>query len=395
MKSLALISGKGGSGKTTIGLSIASLLSQCEIRIMLIDCDLNTNGATYFFEDMLNEYQHVTTFTELIENGFSDSKQIMQINDNFSFIPSIKRITKENSASYKYNSNDQIYIDQLQMYCQNNYDVVIYDCQSGYTDVLSLILPKTDVNLVVMEADKISTAALRSLYIKINSLIGHSKVFQIFNKVTVDDKDYYSKLIFGTMFINVGAILFDGSIRRAFAVSKLPEVEGEGAIFGTQVCELCLAIINDSLIRQRIEMYLLKLRMYNKEQEINLTIKSIEDNNNQIDISDRNKKIMKMMTTSSFMVSVIALVASFCTVFFSMREVRVWESSATVILSMLIMTFFAVFVTFFLQETKKEKRERKIKYSTEEVNQHKIQVLKKEYRDLEIQLSEMQNNLKK
>lgn len=49
-KTLALISGKGGSGKTTLGLSLASLLSSCNIKVLLVDCDLSTNGATYFYE---------------------------------------------------------------------------------------------------------------------------------------------------------------------------------------------------------------------------------------------------------------------------------------------------------------------------------------------------------
>ena len=39
-KSLALISGKGGSGKTTIGLSMAALLSSCSLKVLLVDCDL-------------------------------------------------------------------------------------------------------------------------------------------------------------------------------------------------------------------------------------------------------------------------------------------------------------------------------------------------------------------
>lgn len=45
---IAFLSGKGGSGKTTLALSMADLMSKCKIKTLLIDCDLSTNGATYF-----------------------------------------------------------------------------------------------------------------------------------------------------------------------------------------------------------------------------------------------------------------------------------------------------------------------------------------------------------
>lgn len=41
-KVLALLSGKGGSGKTTLALSIASMLSNCCLKVLLVDCDLST-----------------------------------------------------------------------------------------------------------------------------------------------------------------------------------------------------------------------------------------------------------------------------------------------------------------------------------------------------------------
>lgn len=50
--SIAFLSGKGGSGKTTLALSMADLLSRCGIRTLLVDCDMSTNGATYFYESL-------------------------------------------------------------------------------------------------------------------------------------------------------------------------------------------------------------------------------------------------------------------------------------------------------------------------------------------------------
>jgi cellulose biosynthesis protein BcsQ len=46
--SIAIISGKGGTGKTLIAASLGYLLSHCGFRTLLIDADLYTNGLTFF-----------------------------------------------------------------------------------------------------------------------------------------------------------------------------------------------------------------------------------------------------------------------------------------------------------------------------------------------------------
>lgn len=91
------------------------------------------------------------------------------------FMPSIVRITKTNSESYQYNEEDFKRIKSIDEKLRENYDVIIYDCQAGYTDVLKLLLPYVDVNLVVMEADAISSAAIRSFYLKIGDLLNEKK----------------------------------------------------------------------------------------------------------------------------------------------------------------------------------------------------------------------------
>ncbi|MCL2220821.1 MAG: ParA family protein [Oscillospiraceae bacterium] len=55
IESLAIISGKGGSGKTTLAISLSQLLATCGKRVLLINCDMSTHGATYFFESLLSE----------------------------------------------------------------------------------------------------------------------------------------------------------------------------------------------------------------------------------------------------------------------------------------------------------------------------------------------------
>lgn len=46
---IGFMSGKGGAGKTSLALNVAKFCADNESKILFIDCDANTNGATMFF----------------------------------------------------------------------------------------------------------------------------------------------------------------------------------------------------------------------------------------------------------------------------------------------------------------------------------------------------------
>ena len=106
-KSISLLSGKGGSGKTTLALSMASMLSKCNIKVLLVDCDISTNGATYFYENKLNyKKNYITSFYEVIFHQ-NNKVNFIKINNHFDFMPSITQITKKNTKTYSYR-NDSV-----------------------------------------------------------------------------------------------------------------------------------------------------------------------------------------------------------------------------------------------------------------------------------------------
>lgn len=47
---ISLISAKGGMGKTSIAVNIAHAATEIGLKVLLIDCDLRTMGATYFYK---------------------------------------------------------------------------------------------------------------------------------------------------------------------------------------------------------------------------------------------------------------------------------------------------------------------------------------------------------
>lgn len=174
MKTIALLSGKGGSGKTTLGLTISSIMSNAGLKVLLIDCDFSTHGATYFFEEQLPQNRETISFFDVVEYKVLQSKtdditidDFIKVESGFYFIPSVMQIT-DSTDHFDFMSSDETrntiwgFIHDLEMLTP--LDVIIFDCQAGSSSILPSLLVHVDIALMVMEPDKVSSSALRSLY---------------------------------------------------------------------------------------------------------------------------------------------------------------------------------------------------------------------------------------
>ena len=271
-KSLALISGKGGSGKTTMAICMASMLAESGQKVLLVDCDLSTNGATFFFEDLVNEQKdRIFSFTDIIgfisgEEKVGRSNAIKRLDrneaeylyvaENFAFIPSIM------PSDLRTNLFDDINIKKYSTEFPNIYlllkepfDIVLFDCQAGYSEALEYVLPVSDYTLLIMEADAISSAAARNLYIKTEKLMINKKTYQIFSKVTEEEKAVYGQILLGTFYTNIGAVIFDWNVRKAFGLAKIPDVKSAKSEFGMQIYDICTTIFSSKTIKDALQMY--------------------------------------------------------------------------------------------------------------------------------------------
>ena len=252
---ISLLSGKGGSGKTTLALSFATMLSDCKIRTLLVDCDLSTNGATYFFEDQMSDDGYLTTFIDITLQRQELPYKPHIVNEFFDFLPAQKNLRQVDALStYGRHGNIELlssYFEKI----KRNYDVILLDCQAGYTDLLDFIIPFSNFNLVIMEADAISSAAIRNLYLKVATLMGESKFYQVFNKVTPDEYDIYRKVTGGTFFTNVGTITFDWSIRKAFSLAQIPDLKNAHSEYGFQIYEICKAVFIGARYQERLAIF--------------------------------------------------------------------------------------------------------------------------------------------
>ncbi len=375
-RSISLLSGKGGSGKTTLALSIASMLSSCGIKVLLIDCDLSTNGATYFYEDKLaKQKKQITSFYDILfknqaKNTKVDDYNFVSINDSYDFLPSITKITKKNNRIYTFkNDGGFTFYNNV----KDTYDVILFDCQAGYTDVLKLILPIMDINLVVMEADAISSAAIRSLYLKIGDDINEKNIYQVFNKASQEEYDIYSKVSGGTAFTNIETIKFDWKIRKAFSVKQIPDMENTSASYGEQIYSICSILFPNDEIKEKLKTFITLLKIHRcKEEELRVQ-NTLTDLKRQY--KSRNKKAIRSVSYIFLLMICIA----FCVVFFFGVENHLFNNN--IIFVPIIMSLLTLVVSFInIFDVNKDKKD-----FYKDINKAEMQLKNIEYKKQKLQ----------
>lgn len=275
---IAFLSGKGGSGKTTLALSMADLLCRCGMRILLVDCDLSTNGATYFYESQLSAWNKVkplkvVSFDDILNVGsYVDDCIPLEIRPKLDFIPSIPEISSQHliKGRVSHSQDSDINLSKFLNQARQNYDVILFDCQAGYTEILPMLLPLMDVDLFVLEADSISASAMRSLHLKVGNFLGHARLYQIFNKATSEEFEIYSKIV-GTFFTNIGTLLFDWKIRQAFSRTQIPDLENTSAKYGSDLCAISQIILSDKDSQKKLGRFSAQLTYRQLEEKYKQT----------------------------------------------------------------------------------------------------------------------------
>ena len=328
---ISLLSGKGGSGKTTLALSFASMLSDCKIRTLLVDCDLSTNGATYFFEDQMSDDGYLTTFIDIALQQQELPHKPHIVNDFFDFLPAQKNLRQVDALStYGRHGNIKSLFSYFESIKQN-YDVILLDCQAGYTNLLDFIIPFSNFNLVIMEADAISSAAIRNLYLKVSSLMEQSKFYQIFNKVTSDEYEIYRKVTGGTFFTNIGTITFDWSIRKAFSLAQIPDLKNTNSEYGLQIYEICKVVFMGAKYQERLAIF--NLNYYIEKIDV-------EMNNLKCELRDEKKTYThnKISQRLSMMLSLLGCCVAFpIMLLLSNNQLEVFFENLTIDISMLVL----------------------------------------------------------
>lgn len=299
---ISLISGKGGAGKTVLGLSIAKILSEVKFKVLFVDCDFSTHGASYFMEDELDPEMKYSSFVNILT--YKSSNNILKTKEGFSFLPSTLDPvnTKEIIDTLGFNVTPS---------CFNEYDYVIFDCQAGYASLTEDLLRISNKNIIVLEADAVSSSALRVLYLQLSKLLGSKNTWQIFNKLTEEERKIYGNISDGTFFTNLPPVPFDWKVRGAFALGKIPGLFGKDSVFGIAVIRFLKIVLRE---RRDILANIEKEAVGDWYVEIINNIENLEiekEKINQLSVNKKRKQYQNRMTYISIFIGVFSVSITF------------------------------------------------------------------------------------
>lgn len=299
-QTLCILSGKGGAGKTVLGLSMARVLAEAGISCLFVDCDVATHGATYFFEAELGEVD-VTSLADLLK---SEHKEPIPLNTKFgfSFLPST--LSPENDDFRQHHRVPEAF--KAIALLAREYDACILDCHAGFSQVVLQAAGQSDKNLIVLEPDAISSAALRVLSLQLGAKVSSSNTWQIFNKLTEEERIVYEKIFGGTLFPNLPPIPFDWQVRAAFSTREIPGVLSESSAFGLGV----LRVMKTLFPGRANELKELENRTVGKWYEkISNSLKALELQKEELALIDSKVRKIKTLRQTQFAFSGFATVA--------------------------------------------------------------------------------------
>lgn len=178
---IAFMSGKGGVGKTGLAINVANFCAENGAKVLLVDCDLNTNGATTFFQlsrntrmlfrrqqDVLTMHEVMSTILDKVEMGTAEEQNgfaLLPINikKNLDFIPAGNDNHTYGDYKYEGDKSPQIEAELLQYFSnwKNNYELIILDFGAGEGTFNSLLSRIVNKICIVMTPDALSRQAVR------------------------------------------------------------------------------------------------------------------------------------------------------------------------------------------------------------------------------------------
>jgi septum site-determining protein MinD len=170
IKALAIVSGRGGSGKTLVATALAEAMSICDKRLLLVDADFGTGGLSYYLG--FNVYGKVLNgLTELLQRKQQPAASVIvasareEFVQYYPFLRKIKLLPIGRKRLMK-QSEELVSPGSLQSLidsCAADFDYVIFDCRGGVDeDSLSVCAAVNDI-LVIIETDAAAIRASQDL----------------------------------------------------------------------------------------------------------------------------------------------------------------------------------------------------------------------------------------
>jgi chromosome partitioning protein len=189
MKTIAVNSIKGGTGKTTLTVLLINGLIKAGCRCLAIDTDASNNSLSFYFDDSRELAQCKTIFDLFMGANIKDCAK--RINENLDLIRGDVRLNE-------FRSTDSL--KKLKKHLQGlEYDFVIIDTSPTYDNIIGNVLTASDILLIPVQQDLFNYQALRYQFEKLADLeldnLDTHIIFNQFEKTLNENHDTYRNQI--------------------------------------------------------------------------------------------------------------------------------------------------------------------------------------------------------
>ena len=173
-RTIAITSGKGGVGKTSIAVKISKILAEWDYRVLLFDCDYNlSNTAVKLGIPLTDNFN-------LLLKGEKTLEQCLFRDKNFHVLSGCNGNLDLFDHHLKL---DKIIIDLLTS-CEKKYDFIILDCPAGISREALSLNAYSDFRFFVIAPEKSSITDSYSLIKVLHNKYGINNNHLIVNKIS-------------------------------------------------------------------------------------------------------------------------------------------------------------------------------------------------------------------
>ena len=193
MKTIAIHSIKGGTGKSTMSVLLANALSGAGYDCLVIDADASNNSLSFYLDDStgLDLMEGKKTIFNLFAGETKAEDCIIKIRENLSLIRGDVRLNE-------FRSTDSL--KRLKRALEGlNYDFCIIDTSPTYDNIIGNVLTASDILLIPVQQDMFSYQALKYQFEKLADLeldkLDIHIIFNQFEKPLNDNQNTYRNQI--------------------------------------------------------------------------------------------------------------------------------------------------------------------------------------------------------
>ena len=191
MKTIAVNSVKGGTGKSTLTVVLINALTGAGCRCLALDADASNNSLSFYFDDSatMELVPGKSIFDLFIGSKIEDCT--IRINDRLDLIRGDVRLNE-------FRSTDSM--KKLKRSLQGlEYDFVIIDTSPTYDNIIGNVLTASDILLIPIQQDVFSYQALRYQFQKLADLelddLDTHIIFNQFERPMTDNQGAYRNQI--------------------------------------------------------------------------------------------------------------------------------------------------------------------------------------------------------